>query len=398
MKFENQKHDGFRKRCILTGKNLPPTDNNNEDNARLALSTKRVTPMPKEDRSDWVAVAPEYGSSAPKIKPPVTAFQFYQRDVTDEVKAKLIAQHGKFEVGLFSRAVRDHWNQIEDERREYYEELARNDQARYAQESHAADVAAMERRARLQQERATLLLDDEGGNRRTTRGRQKRKERKKERKEKKQQQQEQRQARAKQRSFDDGDDDEEFVDEDDESSDSYEEESDESEDSYDSDDSDQPRKQKAKKRAPAPKRPQSQKQIEYRERMQREKKEKEEYIVERQEDIRKEKAAQAKRRLEFLLKQSDIFSHFGKVKQDQAKYGIKITAPASEDGTNRNRRDAVATDGQLEEELDEADEHQATYLTSQPTTMAFGKMRPYQLEGLKLDDSIAGEWCQRYSC
>ena len=35
-----------------------------------------------------------------------------------------------------------------------------------------------------------------------------------------------------------------------------------------------------------------------------------------------------------------------------------------------------------EEELEEADEHQATFLTAQPTTIGFGKMRDYQLEGL----------------
>ena len=37
---------------------------------------------------------------------------------------------------------------------------------------------------------------------------------------------------------------------------------------------------------------------------------------------------------------------------------------------------------QNDEELAEADEHQATFLTSQPTTLGFGTMRPYQLEGL----------------
>lgn len=342
--------------------------------------------MPKkEDRSDWVAVAPEFASAAttgaPKIKPAVTAFQFYQRDVTEEVKADVIAQNGgKFDVGTFSKAVRDHWNNANPDRRAHYESLARDDQARFAQESHAADVAAIERREKLQRERHTLLLDDEGGDRRSTRGRQKKKERKRERKEKKQQQ------RPKKKSFGEDEDDEEFREEGDESSDSYHEESDEDEDedSYDSADSGRPSKKKVSKKPATPKRNRSQKQIEHVEKVKQEKKEKDEYIVERQEDLKKEKAAQAKRRLEFLLKQSNIFSHFGQVKQDRAKYGIKPAAVAS-DGTpasSLSRRDAVDKDDKLEQELNEADEHQATFLTSQPSTLAFGQMRQYQLEGL----------------
>jgi hypothetical protein len=347
--------------------------------------------MPKkEDRSDWVAVAPEFASAttpgAPKIKPTVTAFQFYQRDVTEEVKADVIAQNGgKFDVGTFSKAVRDHWNTADPDRRAHYESLARDDQARFAQESHAADIAAIERREKLQRERQTLLLDDEGGDRRSTRGRQKKKERKRERKEKKQQ------LRPKKKGFGEEDDeeDEDFREDGDESSDSYHEESDDDESDEDSDDdsadSGRPSKKKGSSKKPAtPKRNRSQKQIEYAEKVKQEKKVKDNYIVERQEDLKKEKAGQAKRRLEFLLKQSNIFSHFGQVKQDRAKYGIKPAAIAS-DGTpasTLSRRDAVDKDDKLDQELNEADEHQATFLTSQPSTLAFGQMRQYQLEGL----------------
>lgn len=35
-----------------------------------------------------------------------------------------------------------------------------------------------------------------------------------------------------------------------------------------------------------------------------------------------------------------------------------------------------------EEERKEVDEHEATYLTTQPSTLGGGKMRQYQLEGL----------------
>ena len=103
--------------------------------------------MPKEDRSDWVAVAPEFSetsaSAIPKIRPAQSAYQFYQKDVTEDAKRDLIARDGKFEVGKFSRLVRDRWNQLEEDERERYEDLARDDAARFARESHAADIAAM---------------------------------------------------------------------------------------------------------------------------------------------------------------------------------------------------------------------------------------------------------------
>lgn len=322
-----------------------------------------MTRMPKEDRSDWVAVAPEFASyagSEPKIKPAVSAFTFFQRDVSDQVKTEYMAAHEKFQVGEFSRLLREKWNELDEDRKEYYEDLARRDRMRFASESHAADVAALERRERLQKERDMLLLDNEEGPQRSTRRQLARKERKRERQEQK------KAARLV------NPDDEEFVDEeDDESSDSYEGES-------DSDDS----KRAQKKKKPAPPRQLSQKQIELREKKQKEKQEKEAVISERQEDVRKEKAQQAKRRLEFLLKQSNIFSHFGQVKQDQAKYGLSNKARQTDGPKDQSTRGSTDGSAQDDDDLEEADTHDATFLTSQPTTLGFGKMRQYQLEGL----------------
>lgn len=327
--------------------------------------------MPKEDRSDWVAVAPEFSSVGDKIKPVTTAYQFFQRDVSEQVKAEL---GPGFKVYEFGRAVKEKWNQLDDEKRVHYNRLSGEDRARFARESHAADVAALERRERLQKERDTLLLDDEGGTQRTTRRGQAKKERKKERKEKKEEKK-----LAKKKKIRNADD-EDFQEEDEGSSDDYSAESDEESTDYDSDDSD---RSKNKKKQAKPKRQLSEKQIEYRKKQQEEKRMKENIIAERQEDVRKEKANQAKRRLEFLLKQSNIFSHFGQVKEDQAKYGIKSGAPRQSDGTALSRRDSALDDNDdNQEELDEADEHQATFLTAQPTTLGFGKMRQYQLEGL----------------
>jgi HMG-box domain/DNA-binding domain len=357
--------------------------------------------MPKEDRSSWVAVAPEFasdtaGDGAPKIKPAQSAYTFFQKAMTEQVKAEHIAANGgKFEVGLFSRAMRDKWNALDAEGRKPFEDLAVKDQYRFRSESHAADVAALERRERLQRERETLLLDVEGGTKRSTRGQRAKKERKQKRKEKKKRK-ETTKKKKKKHTFgdeDDDDDDEDFVEdgkkrvkddndmsvdeEEDESSDDFSVQSDE--DSSDSDSSDSEGGPKKKKAKPAP-RALSQKQIERRQKLKEEKEKKEAIVAEQQEDIRKDRAAQAQKRLEYLLQQSDIFSHFGAVKQDRAKLGIKGVEKKTSAEQGLNRRESGGDNEEVE--LEEADEHHATRLTAQPTTLGFGKMRDYQLEGL----------------
>jgi len=362
--------------------------------------------MPKEDRSHWVAVAPQFtheGSTGDDnvIKPAQSAFTFWQKENTEQVKSEHIASNnGKFEVGLFSRAMRDRWNSLDASEKEPFEDLARSDQFRFRSESHQADVAAIERRERLQKDRETLLLDDIGGTQRGTRGQRAHKERKDKRKEKKRLKKKKKRSTVNDDDDDDdadadgnennddrehnggdkggGGDDDEYEDED-ESSDNYGD-GDSSDDSSDSDDS----YRKKKKAKPAPRKV-SQKQLENRKRAREEKQQKETIIAEQQEDIQKSKAAQAKKRLEFLLKESSIFSHFGQVKQDQtAKSGSKTNAKKTnenEEGQgSMSRRDHG--NANQEEELEEADEHQATFLTSQPTTIGFGKMREYQVEGL----------------
>lgn len=322
--------------------------------------------MVKEDRSGWVAVAPEFssnGASGPnqQIRPASSAYQFFQKDVTPQVKREMSGM--AFDVGAFSKRVRDRWNNLDDERRSHYEAMARDDKARFARESHNADVQQMERQRQLQEEREQLILTNDDG-RRSTRGTRKRELKKQERRAKK------KMAKQKARSNDDSDSD---FQEDEESEASYESED---------DDSSEDDKPKRKKKPPPPPRKVSQAALARRERVRAAKEEKEDYIVHRQGQLQKDRAAQAKRRLEFLLKQSDIFSHFGKVKEDQAKYGIKVSSSRRSEGGSRRRGDDAA-DGEVDEaELNEADEHDATYLTAQPKTLGFGKMRPYQLEGL----------------
>lgn len=93
------------------------------------------------------------------------------------------------------------------------------------------------------------------------------------------------------------------------------------------------------------------------------------------------------------MKQSDIFSHFGNVKQEKARLGLSSSVAATsatlEKGDNPKsivRKPSNVGDNENqdvdEEERKEVDEHEATYLTTQPSTLGGGKMRQYQLEGL----------------
>ena len=330
--------------------------------------------MPKEDRSDWVAVAPDStAATTNEIRKPLTAFQYFQKHCGPEIRAQL---GGQFDVAAFTKACHARWKELSDDDRTPFLQMAGKDLDRYNQESHEADVAALQRQERLQKERDSLMLfEDESSSKgkRTTRGgweRQKRKKR--------------RQGRKKKSSDGGGNDDDEEDDDDDYSG------SDEWDSEQESDDNEEgrPKKKKETKRK-SPARPMSQKQIEYQEKKRKDKEDKESYIFERQQDLRKEKAAQAQRRLEFLLQQSNIFSHFGSVKEDNAKYGIKgqgtksldNSTTASSGTTPGGRRQQ---DGEEEEAaaLEEADEHEATFLTQQPSTLGYGTMRPYQLEGL----------------
>ena len=325
--------------------------------------------MVKEDRSDWVAVAPEFSeSSNATIRPAASAYQLFQKDITPVVRDELLASTGTFDVGQFSRAVRDRWAALDVVRKARYEDLAREDMARFRQESHAADVAAMERQRQLQADRDQLILDDQGEGLRTTRRARKKFQKKKERQEKRE-----KKARP---VLKEGEWDSAFEDD---SGESFEGDSD---DESDSDDSDAPKK----KKKPAAPRKVSQAVLQRREQAKEEKEEKEQYIAARQEDLREDRAAQAKRRLDFLLKQSDIFGHFGNVKEDKAKYRPAVAAARRDDGSSTRRSSLEASAGDSgevdEDELDESEEISATYLTSQPSSLAHGEMRPYQLEGL----------------
>jgi SWI/SNF-related matrix-associated actin-dependent regulator of chromatin subfamily A member 5 len=343
--------------------------------------------MPKEDRSDWVAVEPEFQQSATtaEIRKVTSAYQYFQKEVSATVKHEVVQQYGSFDIAKHGSMIRDKWNSLSDADKEKYYTLQRNDQARFAQESHLADIAAMERKEKLRQERDAIIFDDDidGNTKRTTRHKWDKRQRKK-----------MKQIQAKVKKADGMEFNEDDDDEEDEDVGSW----------NDSDDSSTEKKKKKKKaKAQQPKRELTQKQIEHREKTRQEKVEKDAYIAERQHDLRKERMDQAKRRLDFLLKQSNIFSHFGNVKEDTAKFGSGVRnttttseaklksdhqgdrnddAEATELDSSRRRGKAVNDDDDEAMALAEADEHEATFLTQQPTTLGFGKMRDYQLEGL----------------
>ena len=250
--------------------------------------------MVKEDRSDWVAVAPDSSASTNecKIAPPVTAYQYFQRANTSKIKSLLFPSGTKVDVGALTKEVSSQYKALSSEQRRQYEELAEQDLVRFQSESSARDAEVFERQRRLQSDRDALRCG-----RRNDRAAP----------------------------------------------------------------STEPIRNRPRPR-PKPKEELSQRS-----------------------DLVEAKADQAKRRLEFLLKQSDIFSHFGGVTSESAKQDDRDSNDKQEGDKHRDivRQPSkeLQNDQEQEEERDEADEHEATYLTAQPSTLN-GKMRQYQLEGL----------------
>lgn len=345
--------------------------------------------MVKEDRSGWVAVEPQFakGSASaepPPIKPPTSAYNFFQKEQSSKIRTELIDSGQSADLGSLGRAISDRWKALDPTQRQVYEDMHLQDVMRFNRESHLRDVEVMRRREQQQKERDNVILETEDGLRTTRKGLKKEK-RKKEREERKREKAERKKASktsAAGEAF--AADDVEF----DDSSSSSESESYSGES-----ESDEPGSSAKKKPA------RQVKQLSEAEQLRRNearaaKAEKERYIEERQEELRQDRAAQAKRRLDFLLKQSDIFSHFGNVKEDHTKLGLNknqqlaVAAKAKvDDGVVIGHRDrhstAAAAEAISEEaELEEGDEHEATFLTAQPSTLGFGTMRPYQLEGL----------------
>ena len=350
--------------------------------------------MVKEDRSHWVAVAPEFSNTQddlPAVTPCQTAYQIFSRENSKSIKADLVAQGEPSDLAHLSKALSQKWANLRPDEKYRYEREAGADKLRFMKESHLRDKAVAERKEQLRREREEILVIDDSMGR--TRGARKKESRRADRAEKKRAKAEKKARKRKLKQVEHSDEDE-FASEDESSSagDDYDSEgNDSSSQESDSDESSGRRRSKKKRAAPVV----SAAVIARREKAKKEREKKEAYIAGRQEDLRTERAAQAKKRLDFLLKQSDIFRYFGEVKLDRAKYygnrgNPKQTAndsamdvsPEKDASSTFTHRRSITGDEEDNEELDQAVENEAVFLTSQPSTLGFGKMRTYQLEGL----------------
>lgn len=380
--------------------------------------------MVKKDRSDWVAVQPESNAATDNAPPPIkaakSAYQFFQKENSSAIQQELhsaAASSGRpVDVGSLGREVSLRWQNLPPSERRKYDELAEKDKQRFLSESHKRDAEALERKERLRKQRETLILDDDDGNDQEGGRATRRARRKRERKAEKKRAKKERKRKAKKAAAaavvtrkTKGDSDSDYESdsskedgsEEDDASSPYEENESSDDDSSSSSSSDSSslysKKKKLARRSP-PK--VSQAVLDRRNQARMEKLQKEQYIEQRQLDVRNERAEQAKRRLEFLLKQSDVFSHFGNVKQEKARLGLSSSVASTttslekgdgEDCKSIVRKTSSSPAGQdngdvkevEEEERKEVDEHEATYLTSQPSTLR-GTMRQYQLEGLNV--------------
>jgi len=352
--------------------------------------------MSKEDRSGWVAVAPEFSNTQddlPTVTPAQSAYQLFSRENSKAIKDSLIARGESGDLASLSKGISQRWHGLAPNERYSYESKAGQDKLRFMKESHLRDRAVMERKERLRKEREEIIVYE--GNGRSTRGSRKREMKKTEREEKKRRKTKKKAKKSKTRNVENTDEGIFASDESSaaESSDYDSGDSDSSSQYSDSDESMHRGKTKKKRAAPIV----SAAVLERREKAKQERDKKESYIAERQEDLRTERAAQAKKRLDFLLKQSDIFRYFGEVKEDKEKfYGnrgnaknrdsasgpISDSSPEKSQGETATHRRESTFNEDNREELEQSEETDATFLTSQPSTLGFGKMRPYQLEGL----------------
>ncbi|GMI34531.1 hypothetical protein TeGR_g13179 [Tetraparma gracilis] len=290
---------------------------------------------PKEDRSGWVAVESEFsGTAALAVAPAVSAYSFFQKLETSSIKASLPPGS---DFGAVASAVSGAWRGLAagpgEHGRGRYERLAAEDRER-----HARECGARDEQMEAESERRRNLLRGEvaEGERRGAAGRQAEEY---ERRERERREREARQGpRTVSREVQEG--------------------------------RDRAREEKAKKAKE---------------------------VDANLERLRVERSAQAKKRLDYLMAQSDIFSHFGKVKTDEAEDGRGNKAQGGGSPSKRSRAltptpaagDAGGEEGGGGEDglEDEGGGGTAnTFLTKQPSTIAGGNpelgMRAYQLEGL----------------
>uniref|UniRef100_A0A7S4K713 Chromatin-remodeling complex ATPase chain n=1 Tax=Odontella aurita TaxID=265563 RepID=A0A7S4K713_9STRA len=127
---------------------------------------------------------------------------------------------------------------------------------------------------------------------------------------------------------------------------------------------------------------------------QRKRDEQERAVAERHKKIDKAEAQRATSRLEFLLKQSSIFSklkmgHHEEENEEKkkGKDGKYVSHHRQQDGDRKGRPPAKKVAAKTGEEVDDdQDEEEETerhvFLTKQPSCIKFGTLKPYQLESL----------------
>ena len=111
-------------------------------------------------------------------------------------------------------------------------------------------------------------------------------------------------------------------------------------------------------------------------------------ISDQHQDLSKRKTQQAEARLQFLLKQSDLFAHFsgkGPIMSGATTSSSASSSPTTSKGPDigspRRRGDFTEEDNNNEPEEEEENNNQ-TYFSVQPACITGGQLRKYQLEGL----------------
>jgi SWI/SNF-related matrix-associated actin-dependent regulator of chromatin subfamily A member 5 len=111
----------------------------------------------------------------------------------------------------------------------------------------------------------------------------------------------------------------------------------------------------------------------------REREAEEAMVAERHSKLDKQETMRASQRLEYLLKQSDIFAKF----QGGAKLPAAAAAEEDKKARSKSKKKSHRDEEVVPEDEDpEAEEDQHVFLSKQPNCIKFGTLKQYQLEGL----------------
>ena len=77
--------------------------------------------------------------TSPPLRPPTSAYTYFQKSKTSEIRSYLISQSQDASFGSVAREVSERWRELKEGEREAFNEMARVDRERFRRESEERD-------------------------------------------------------------------------------------------------------------------------------------------------------------------------------------------------------------------------------------------------------------------